>query len=314
MLSPTSPDLAFSSLFRPEAAQVVEYSFSSQLDEHGVMVPGGPGFLSRVQSLAASLPFAGEWITVLGRLVRAVHPDAYLFRTDWSGSTITALTAYCRFPSEPDDTALAAVLSHAYPLRWQGPPAGQVAQILGLPGPRGLGVGVDHNGRLDLALYFRVPGSGRALGSELLSSLAKTAGMAPRLGPELSADMSRLYAQGMPMIVGLDSGKPDGGQLGSQQAMTVAALKFNPPNVPLESCVRFLNDHGADSDRLRTLVHYARALRARWASYLGIRYSGHGFSGWRLYLSVAPQRFPGVSAPRWTVEAEAIPTLALPHY
>jgi len=118
----------------------------------------------------------------------------------------------------------------------------------------------------------------------------------------------------MPIIVGIDSEKSDSGRLGSQQGMTAAALKFNPPNVPLESCVRFLNDHGADPDRLQTLVHYARALRARWASYLGIRYSDQGFSGWRLYLSVAPQRFPCVSAPRWTVEAEAIPNLVLPHY
>ena len=278
------------------------------------MVSGGPGFLSKAQSLAASLSFAGEWITVLGRLIRAIHPDAYLFRTDWSGSNVTALTAYCRFPSEPGDTALAAVLSHAYPLRWQGPPAGQVAQILGLPGPRGLGVGVDHDGRLDLALYFRVPGSGQALRPRLLSSLAEAAGMASTIVPELSADISRLYAHGMPIIVGLDSEKSGSGRLGSQQGMTAAALKFNPPNVPLESCVRFLNDHGADPDRLHTLVRYARALRARWASYLGIRYSDQGFSGWRLYLSVAPQRFPGVSAPRWTVEAEAIPNLVLPHY
>jgi len=314
MFRSVPPDLAFSSLFRPDAAQAVEYSFGPQPDEHGVMVPGGPGFLSRVQSLAASLPFAGEWITVLGRLIRAIHPDAYLFRTDWSGSDVTAVTAYCRFPAEPDDTALTAVLSQAYPLRWQGPPAGQVARILGLPGPRGLGVGVDYDGRLDLTLYFRVLGSGRALGSEPLSALAEAAGIAAGLVPELSADVSRLYAHALPIIVGLDSGQPDSRQLGNRQGANVGALKFNPPNVPLESCVRFLNDHGADPDRLRTLVQYARALRARWASYLGIRYSNQGFSGWRMYFSVAPQRFPGVSAARWTTEAEAIPTLVLPHY
>lgn len=304
MFRPVPPDLAFSSLFRPDAARSVEFSFGARPDEHGVMVPGGPGFLPRVESLAASLPFAGEWILMLARLVRAIHPDAYLFRTDWSGSRVTAATVYCRFPVEPDDAALAAVLSQAYPLRWHGPPAGQVARILGLPGPRGLGVGVDHAGRLDLTLYFRVPGSGQALGSEPLCALTEAAGLAPDLIPELTADVSRLYTPGLPIVVGLDSG----------QGTSVAALKFNPPNVPLESSVRFLNDHGADPDRLRALAQYAQALRARWASYLGIRYSGQGFSGWRLYFSVAPQRFPGVSAPRLTVEAEAIPTLVLPHY
>lgn len=304
MFPSVQPDLAFSSLFRPDAAQAVEYSFDPRPDEHCVMVSVGPGFLSRLQSLAAVLPFAGEWITVLGRLIRAIHPDAYLFRTDWNGSQVTAVTAYCRFPAEPDDAALAAALSYAYPLSWHGPPAGQVAQILGLPGPRGLGVGVDRAGRLDLALYFRVADSGQALGSEPLTALAKAAGLAPGLIPELTADVTRLYTPGLPIVVGLDSGR----------GASAATLKFNPPNVPLESAVRFLDDHGADQDRLRALVRHAQALRARWASYLGIRYSRQGFSGWRLYFSVAPQRFPGVSAPRLTAEAEAIPTLVLPHY
>lgn len=304
MRQSASAELAFSSIFRQEAATAVEYSYDARPHEHGVMVRGGAGFPAQVKSLAASLPFAGDWISVLARLIQAIDPDAYLLRTDWSSSRITAVTAYCRFPAEPDDAGLAAVTSHAWPLIWQGPAAGHVARILGVSGPRGLGVGVDHAGQLDLALYFRAPGLNQDLSAECLTALGNAAGMAPGAIPALRADLERLYTHGMPIIVGLDSA------VGSRGP----ALKFNPPNVPLESFIRFLRDHGTDPHRLRTLVRVAHALRTRWISYLGIRYSDHGFAGWRMYYSVAPQRFPGSAAPRWAIEAEAVPTLILPHY
>jgi hypothetical protein len=195
------------------------------------------------------------------------------------------------------------VLSHAYPLRWQGPPAGRIAGILRVPGPRGLGIGADHAGRLDLTLYFRVPGLGQDLKAESLSALGNAAGLAPESIPALRADLGRLYTAGMP-IIGLDSAAGSCGP----------ALKFNPANVPLESCMRFLSDRGADPDRLGALVRLAHALRTRWVSYLGIRYSGYGFAGWRMYFSVVPQRFPGIGVPRWAIEAEAVPALVLPHY
>jgi hypothetical protein len=99
----TSAELAFCSIFRQEAAIAVEYSYGVRPDEHGVMVRGGADFPSQVESLAASLPFAGKWISVLVRLIRAIRPDAYLLRTDWSSTWVTAVTAYCRFPAEPDE-------------------------------------------------------------------------------------------------------------------------------------------------------------------------------------------------------------------
>ena len=130
MRQSASAELALSSIFRQEAATAVEYSYDARPHEHGVMVRGGAGLPAQVKSLAASLPFAGDWISVLARLIQAIDPDAYLLRTDWSSSRITAVTAYCRFPAEPDDAGLAAVTSHAWPLIWQGPAAGHVARIL----------------------------------------------------------------------------------------------------------------------------------------------------------------------------------------
>ncbi len=229
--------------------------------------------------------------------------NSYLFRVDWQRGMASKVTAYCRFPAEPDDDAFDRAIARIGPTSWHGPRPGAIAAAVGLPGPRGIGFEVDVEGRPELSVYFRVPAETRVLPSETAERLLTASGLAATLAPELEADLRHLYIGGTVGVLGVDNGT-DG---------STAALKFNPPNVALETAVEFLAGKGASRSRLDEIAGIARSLRARWVSYLGVRYGPLGFTGWRVYLSVAPQRFPGVLAPSWSVEPDAIPTLMLPH-
>jgi hypothetical protein len=298
------PATRFASAFRGTAYQASEYSFDARPECHGIMVAGGPGFYPTIGAFAETLPYAAEWAWRLRRFVAAVQPDSYLFRVDWSGAAAIKITAYCRFPQEPDDEAFQRATDQLGSTRWTGPSPGRIAAAIDVAGPRGIGFEVSTDGNPDLSVYFRVPAVVSALSAGATERLIAAAGLPAELAESIDADVRDLYRSVSVGVIGIDNG-PDG---------TSGALKFNPPNVSLEAAMEFLDSKGADPGRLDQITDVARSLRARWISYLGVRYQSTGFAGWRVYLSVAPQRFAGVLRPHLAVEPEAIPTLMLPHF
>jgi hypothetical protein len=300
----TDPATRFASAFRGSAYRASEYSFDARPECHGIMVAGGPGFYPTIEAFAETLPYAAEWCWRLRRFVAAVQPDSYLFRVDWSGGAAIKITAYCRFPQEPDDEAFQRATDQLGPTRWTGPSPGRVGAAIDVAGPRGIGFEVSADRNPDLSVYFRVPATVSALPAGATERLIAAARLPAELAPSVEADVRTLYRSASVGVIGIDNG-PDG---------TSGALKFNPPNVSLEAAMEFLDSKGADPRRLAEISSVARSLRARWISYLGIRYQSTGFAGWRVYLSVAPQRFAAVLRPRLAVEPDAIPTLMLPHY
>ena len=296
--------IRFSAAFRSHAWRATEYSFDARPGWHGTMVAGGPGFFDSIAAYAGGLSFAADWLWQLRRFVAAANPDSYLFRVDWFEGVPRKLTAYCRFPVEPDAASFDRAVERIGPTRWTGPSTDAVAGALGLEGPRGIGFEVDLGGVPDLSTYFRVPADTRALPNGATARLAAAAGLDAALADHIERDLRALYTGGTVGVIGVDNGL-DG---------QTDALKFNPPNVALETAIEFLAAKGARPSRIADIVTVAHALRARWMSYLGVRYGAAGFAGWRVYLSVAPQRFPPPLAPRWAVEPDAIPTLMLPHF
>ena len=96
-----SPELLYYNLFRHVLVREVEYSYSDAEDSFTTMFPLQHDFLPRLGALAKALPFAGDWAWSVERFWRAVNPSAFLFRLDWASGEATAVTLYCRFPSEP---------------------------------------------------------------------------------------------------------------------------------------------------------------------------------------------------------------------
>ncbi|MEV0115914.1 hypothetical protein AB0H77_22140 [Streptomyces sp. NPDC050844] len=295
---------SFTALFRRAAYTGVELSFDEDPHARTAMVAGGPELAAAALEFSTDLPFAALWAWSTARFVSAVGPDAHLFRVDWHGETVRALSLYCRFPKEPDDTEFASALSTAAPVAWTGPPPGVIAQALGVAGPRGLVLRVDGKGHVRVALYYRVPLPASALPPSAVEWLLLSTGLPTSVGDILERDMRELFGHGPVGIVGLDAA-PDGG---------AGALKLNPANVPTAQALRFLAQHGASESRTAELGFIARTLRARWVSYLGVRYNAHGWAGWRIYFSIEPWRLRAPGAPDLVTDRSSLPTRPLPHY
>lgn len=295
---------AYTTLFRRAAFASVEFSFADDPREYTTMVAGGGELPARALDFSAYLPFAAPWSWSAAQFVESVRPDTYLFRVDWRDQRAHALSLYCRFPAEPDDIEFAAALESAAPASWTGPPPSAVAAALDLAGPRGVALRVRDDSQLYIAVYFKVTVPASALPSGGLMRLLSAVGLPVGLADTIDSDMRALFGRGSVGIIGLDPGR-DG---------VPGGLKLNPANVPTRQALRFLAAHGVPSRRIGELAAVTSNLRARSVSYLGVRYLPHGFAGWRLYLSVEPQRLPTAGAPALTTTRTSVPTLALPHY
>jgi hypothetical protein len=248
--------------------------------------------------------FAGEWAWAVSQFARLARPDAYLLRVDWLGRGVQSISLYCRFPREPDDVMFAELLAAAQPFRWRGPAPHDVASVLQLPGPRGVGLRVDALRRLHMALYFRVPASVTSLEEETVERLVDVCGYPESVAESVRTDLRVLYHGRAAGVIGVDAGSDH----------RAAALKFNPSNVPLDQALTFLAAKGASAARLEQLGALAQTLRGSLVSYLGVRYDANGFSGWRTYFSAQPRRIGSAGVPRVVIEPNSIPTLPLPHY
>ncbi|MFN0128334.1 MAG: hypothetical protein ACKV19_16800 [Verrucomicrobiales bacterium] len=294
----------FCQLFRIEASGGVEYSYDSVGSRHGVMISGSSAMLDRVGQFASGLPYAGDWAWAMRRFSGNVRPDAFLLRIDCSGERVAGLTLYCRFPTVLTDESFDLALSTARPFQWLGPAPSILATTLGVPGPRGVGFRVSEDGEHKTALYFKLGGNSRSLGSEPLAQLATHCGLPEELAQTIREDIQGLYPQGPIGVVGFDSSDTSG----------KTTLKFDPANVPLRQTFNFLRGKGTDEQRISELTDTADSLRAMWVSYLGVKYNAQGFVGWRVYFSVKPGRVPAPDAPSISVGRGESPTIPLPHY
>jgi hypothetical protein len=297
---PGKSSKAFIRLFRLAAYTGVEYSFDEQEGRHGTTVRGDPGFVSYVEELAAAAPVAGEWAWAARRFADYVRPDSYLLRVDWEDDVIDCLSLYCRFPREPSDVEFDAAMERAKPLHWSGPSPRRVAEVLGQPGPRGVGLRVDRAGRHHVAVYYTVATVIERLPAAAIEQLIDVCGLPGALVETVHSDVASLYPPPGPVgVIGIDAGP--------------TAIKLNPANVPFERAFAFMTARGAAATRIRGLREIANALRARWLTYLGVRYAARGFSGWKAYFSTVPLRLASATAPV-VLGRSAIPTLRLPHY
>jgi hypothetical protein len=299
-----SPALVFHTLFRRVLAREVEYSLSEADDSFTTMVPIKSDLLARVIELAEVIPFAGEWAWSVERFSSAINPDAFLFRLDWRQNEPTAVTLYCRFPSEPNTADFQKAVGYARPFRWNGPDPSAVAASLGVPGPRGIAFRATNQGNLRTALYFRSEQHAGASWTGRLAALLAACQYPEELGCTIEGHLKDLYRPGPAGVIGVDDGV--GGVPG--------ALKFDPSNVPLGATFGFLLRIGVSATRIAALRSTAIGLRAESATYVGVQYRPQGFSGWRLYFACEPSyaRIPGQLAIASQRNLRAV--RRLPHY
>lgn len=299
-----TPSLKFQSLFRNVLSRQVEYSYSEAEDRFTTMIPLDATQLQSVVDVAMDTPFSGEWAWGIERFSGAVGPDAFLFRLDWHGDQLAALTLYCRFPSEPDALAFRQAIRYARPLRWEGPDPSAVAASLGTPGPRGIAFRVTLEGNLRTALYFKCEQHAGATLSQRLPAFLAACGYPDQMAASIEADLKGLYRPGPAGVIGIDEGEEG----------VPRTLKFDPSNVPLDIALTFLAQAGVSAARIAGLRALAVGLRAEAASYVGVQYGPEGRSGWRLYFSCEPSyaRAPGKAMLR--SQRNLLPLRRLPHY
>lgn len=294
----------FARVFREELSSNLEYSLDDHSDRYGTMISGGNKFLMQVREFASAFPFASEWEWAVRRFAEHVRPDAYLLRADWKGDNLLAVGVYCRFPYEPSDDTFRHAVNRARPLNWSGPSLQAVGKVLGTDGPRGIAFRVDRSGRYRSSVYFKLGAERTRLGPTACHDLVRVCGFAEDVADMILQDVSNLYPPGPLGVIGLDDG-PEG---------IAGSLKFNPANVFLPRALQFLSSKGIAERAIRRVVHMARLLRARWLSYLGLKYDSGGFIGWRTYYSYETNRLPAAGSFRIVSERSPLPTLRLPHY
>jgi len=299
-----SPALRFQQVFGGVLARHVEYSYTDRADSMTTMIPLRMNRLPDVIALAEDIPFAAEWSWAIARFAAAVEPDELLFRLDWERESLTGLTLYCRFPSEPGAADFRQAMRLVRPFTWNGPDPSSVAESLGLAGPRGVAFRATSAGRRRAAVYFRSDEHAGPSWIERLPALLAACGFGQGLASTIETDLKALYNPGPVGVIGVDDGQ-DG---------VAGALKFDPSNVSLRAALAFLARTGVAAARLVDLKRIAVGLRADAATYVGVQYGPDRYEGFRLYFACEPgaARVPG------RIEVSRPPHLRavrrLPHY
>jgi hypothetical protein len=296
--------LHFHQLFRSVSARQIEYSFSDLKDVVTTMIPLTSDLLPSVESLAQTIPFAGEWAWSVKRFWTAINPDAFLFRLDWCRAEPVAMTLYCRFPVEPGEAEFDEALVHAKPFRWNGPAIGPVAAALGTAGPRGIAFRVSKHGTLRSALYFRSDLHAGIGWTQRLFALVDACGYPAELSATVESHLAQLYQPGPVGIVGIDDGG-DG---------TAGTLKFDPGNVPLDAAYSYLSRIGVPASRIAEFSGFSTGLRAKAATYVGVQFRQQGLSGWRLYFACEPSHVRLPAQVIIAAQRNLRPVRRLPHY
>lgn len=298
----TTADFALA--FHDGAPHGVEYSYDAFGNGFGITVGGGVELISKVRQFVTGVPAMGGWFWALERFISFVHPTTFLFRIDDSGTAITALTIYARFPSDPGPQQFETAMRSLHPFRWDGPATDAIAHTLGCLGPRGIGLRVGLDGTGHSAIYFRLDSTRDALSSKALSALAELCELSRPVTEQLLSDLRPLYKPGQIGVIGLDTRTPSG----------ETTLKFNPPNIPLSLAVACVRNKGAMRARTNEIVAIAHGIRCRYASYLGMKYRTGGFAGARLYFSIGHNALNMPTQISVRSELGESPTLRAPHY
>jgi hypothetical protein len=298
------PALLFHQMFRHALNRQVEYSFGEEGDTFTTMTPLGNDLLPRVIEVAGALGFPGEWAWAVKRFCEFAQPPTFLFRLDELHRDVSAITLYCRFPSEPDDSQFHAAIRAARPFRWNGPAPSRIAHALQLPGPRGIAFRTNRAGNLRTALYFRSEEHVGPSWNARLTALLTACQYPEQLATAIDSNLKAIYTPGPAGVIGIDSSSDD----------VPAAVKFDPSNVPLPLAFAFLRKIGVSAPRIAALAKIALGLRAESVSYVGVKYSQSGFAGWRLYFSCEPAHHVSPARANIVTQRNLRPTRRLPHY
>lgn len=287
-----------------ESASNVEYSIDHRQGVQGITVPLRGDVGTALARVAAAARLPGTWLSTVQRLIAAMLPNAILLRIDTDGRRIGALTAYLRFPQEPAAPALQALLGATSRLQVRPDAVAALAQALGCPGVRGLGIRAGVDGDERLALYFRVERDVHGFGAAALQQLTGALGWPDDAGAPIARDLRALHPGGSVGVIGVDVAA-DG---------DIAALKCDPANVPLARALPFLQQQGASAERIDACLSLCRALRARTLSYVGVKYDRSGLAGWRLYFSCRPHGAARNGQPSLLIDTPGTAALRMPHY
>jgi hypothetical protein len=298
-----SPDLAtYCAHFRTRAFSSLEYSVSDDLDTFGTMVRGDARILDAVKTFVAGTRFAGDWLSAASRSFQRIDPPASLFRVDWRDARPVAVTLYLKFQRAPTDSELSDLVASAAPLAWDGPSAAAVGEAVGLAGPTGIALRDTAAGTGQLSLYYLLE-SRNPPGRDTLFRLMQAAQVS--CGAESILADSVTLARSCPLsVIGLDAGPASRG---------APSLKFDWGEVPVLVARALISSKGASRGALTRFDGLANNLRARWLSYLALKYDSGGFAGWRSYFSTEPSRHLPVGRAPVQVRDRA-PGSRMPHY
>lgn len=292
----------FCAVFRASVGSSLEYSISDDLDTFGTMVRGDSNVLDTLGAFVIGTSFAGDWYSATARMFREMGPPASLFRVDWRADRPVAMTLYMKFAQAPTDSEFEHLLAAARPFRWYGPSPAAVGEAVGLAGPTGVALRSTAAGSGHTAVYYVVEARRRALGRDALSRLLRAADV-PCGAERILADSVTLAANCPLSVIGLDSGSPE----------SRGALKFDWGEVPPRVARALLSSKGTRHRALTRLDELSSSLRARWLSYLGMKYASSGYAGWRAYFSTEPHRYIPAGLP--SVQAgDRSRGARMPHY
>ncbi len=237
------------------------------------------------------------------RVSNFINPDAYLLRVDWSKGEVAALSLYSRFPQPPSESLFQAIMAHARPFRWDGRSPEAIASILGVAGPRGMGMRVSKNGNRHVALYYKVTSKIEELDEQLVGKLLHECKAPMELASQVTRDLKALYSPGELGVVGIDSESDNG----------TGAVKFDPSNVLFDKARRFLSTKSISPAILERLRAISNILRSQVLTYLGLKYGRNGFAGWKAYFSTEPCLLMKPDLPFIETRNHAHPTFGMAH-
>jgi hypothetical protein len=278
-------------------ASSVEYSVSEETGKLGTMVRGDAGVVQAIGTFVSGTVLAGDWYSAAARMFQHIGPIASLFRVDWSVGRLVATTLYLKFPQPPNGAAVAETLACARPFRWHGPSPAAVAEAVGLAGPTGIALRGSASGSGHVAVYYLVEATPGTVTQNALSRLLEAADVS--CAAKVVADSVTLAPSCPLSVVGLDGGSP-------------GALKLDWGEVPSRVARAVVKSKGASHGALTRFDELSNNLRARWLSYLGMKYMSTGFAGWRAYFSIEPHRYIPAGLP--SMQGRERASARMPHY
>ena len=290
----------FATVFRARLFQYVEYSCGSDPDQLGTMIAGDADFLHELATYLRPLDFAATWHGAVRAFCDKVRPVSYLFKVDWHGERIQALSLYCRFVENVTAETVYEAFQQATPLSWSGPDLEAIGRAVGTHWPHGIGLRVSPSGGLHSAVYYRISMPGLQFRLRAIPELIAVCAFPEARTRDLQRAVARVYGPGPVGVVAVDAGAD----------RTAAAIKLDAERVPLQWAMRFIADTGEPVERLHSLQALTVRLGIRQLSYFGMKFGRDGFAGWKAYLPFQPRLVGPALAPRmdvnqWSASAHA---------